>query len=60
MKKIILVALLFLSVTACESLYEKLSNKGIKCAHYHGGMSKEDKDNSHKVKKIWQDLQQKQ
>lgn len=31
----------------CESLYEKLSNKGIKCAHYHGGMSKEDKDNSH-------------
>jgi len=33
----------------CESLYEKISNKGIKCAHYHGGMSKNDKEDSHNL-----------
>ena len=33
----------------CESVYEKLSNKGIKCAHYHGGMSKNDKEDSHNL-----------
>jgi len=31
----------------CESLYAKLLSKGVKTAHYHGGMSKKDKENSH-------------
>ena len=32
----------------CESLCEIISSKGAKCAYYHGGMVKEDKEESHR------------
>ena len=33
----------------CESLYQQLLSKGIKTAHYHGGMDKEEKKQSHNM-----------
>ena len=32
---------------ACESVCEKLQCKGVRCAYYHGGMAKEEKERSH-------------
>lgn len=31
----------------CESICEKLLSKGVRCAYYHGGMAKTDKEESH-------------
>ena len=31
----------------CESLHEKINNDGVNCLKYHGGMSPEDKQDSH-------------
>lgn len=33
----------------CESLCEKIQRRGVKAAHYHGGMSKADKNRSHEL-----------
>ena len=33
----------------CESLYNDLMRKGIKTGYYHGGMSKKEKDDNHKL-----------
>ena len=33
----------------CEKLCKDLKKKGVSAAHYHGGMSKEDKEESHEI-----------